>query len=82
MELNKIETSRIGSWRGRHIFFWEGSKSKKFGVFDRETKKIIATEEIEIDSQKWPAIINLKHYDNKLYVHDGYKHLHIYDITS
>ncbi|MFS4491325.1 hypothetical protein [Maribacter sp. 2308TA10-17] len=73
----KIETTRLGSWEGNLIYFWEGGGNPKFGVFDRETKKIKFVQILEVNG--YPAIKEIKHGQEKVYVLDGGNRLHVFE---
>ena len=74
-----LEGERLGSWENNLIYFWEGSRNNRFGIFDRNLREIIWSEEIPEVKDHFPAIINVKHGGDKLYVHDINLTLHIFE---
>ena len=79
---HKLEGERLGSWEKNLIYFWEGSRNNRFGIFDRNKKEIIWSDDIAEVKDHFPAIINVKHGGNKLYVHDINLTLHIFEIDE
>lgn len=73
----KVETTRLGSWENNIIYFWEGRSNANFGLFDRNTKKIIKAQNLNVSA--YPAIRDLKHRNGNIYVLDGNNTLHIFE---
>lgn len=73
-----VQTTNLGSWMGKQVYFWEGSDNNKFGAFNRETKKIEFSHALPEVKGTLPAIRNVVSVGPKVYVHDNKFDLNIF----
>lgn len=75
---NNVEMNRLGSWENNLVSFWQGYSSNRFGIFDREKKEIICSDEIKNIKNDLPSILEVKSQGDKLLVLDNANTLHLF----
>jgi hypothetical protein len=78
-EEHKVQTTNIGAWENNRIFFWEGGSNNRFGVFDRDLKKIISSWKLTESENLMPAIRGLSLSMNKVYILDHVNTLNVFE---
>lgn len=79
---NDVETTKLGSWEGNLIYFWEGITSRRFGIFDKVSKTIKSVGDVQENESGFPSIKNVKHSKDRLYVLDGQNRLNIFSVKG
>lgn len=64
---------------GDNIFIHEDLDSNHFGIFNKKIKKIIWSKKLEDQNGKSLGIRRISYAQNKLFIHDRYNTLHIYE---
>lgn len=77
-----LKFNRIGDYDESFVYCWEGGTSNRFGAFNRKDKRIDWSGKIEEAEGVFPAILDVKHQNDKLYVLDGRNTLHILETTN
>ena len=77
---DNIELNNIAGWNSDQIFFYEGGESNKYGILDRNEKKVIAIYDMQEVAGKFPAIRKMVYAARRLYILDCNHTLHIKEV--
>lgn len=74
-----LELNKIAGYDEENIYAYEGGDNNRFAIFSREKKEIVWSGEIEEVKGQFPALLDVKYSNNKLYVLDKKNTLHIFE---
>jgi len=74
-----VEGMHYGSHDDENIYFFDGSNSARFGIFNRNKREITWSSEISEAKGKMPAIRKITYDERFLYVQDHDYVLHVFD---